>query len=519
MNITSPLTRSAENNPLALSLTSFTSNIKLIAVNVNPLVLWPRLAAISNASISLNSYRQIFTNIVFPNLRSMLVISLPAVTSLKSYKLGTSRNVVRFAPNDLSFCTRKSQEDIYGKKTGRKFFLKDEYWDSANMGFKESGILTERNDENARRKRQYLRPLFTLKTLRKYSEIVDIYVSKFLHHLETQGSSPRGVDLKELINWTTFDIIGDLTFGESFGCLDNSRSHKWQSILNDNVNIATFADALRRFPLLNWVVSHMIPKKMMDAQKYHKKYTLAKLQKRIYNPKDPNRIDFMTHLLALASRGHIDSLEETASNVAQIITAGAESPGTALVFTMWYLLKTPHILEKVYNELRENFSSVQDITGDSTAYLPYLNASIKEAFRLHAAGPTGLSRISPGETVDGYYVPVNTILFSHTWSIFRSKTYWSDPNAFKPERWVDKNSTDKKDTLTAFGIGPRSCPASDITWSLMRVIIGRFLYLMDVTLDNPEHDWMSEVKAYLLWSSPPLMVHTKRRVGAEGEKW
>lgn len=28
-------------------------------------------------------------------------------------------------------------------------------------------------------------------------------------------------------NWTISDIIGALTFGESFGCLENQRMHPW----------------------------------------------------------------------------------------------------------------------------------------------------------------------------------------------------------------------------------------------------------------------------------------------------
>lgn len=43
------------------------------------------------------------------------------------------------------------------------------------------------------------------------------------------------------------------------------------------------------------------------------------------------------------------------------------------------------------------------------------------------------------------------------WSITHNPKYFSDPWEFKPERWLDPNSTDNKDASRPFLLGPRDC--------------------------------------------------------------
>jgi cytochrome P450 len=56
-------------------------------------------------------------------------------------------------------------------------------------------------------------------------------------------------------------------------------------------------------------------------------------------------------------------------------------------------------------EIRESFQNYDDIKGLPTEKLPYLKAVIEEQLRIFPAVPFGVPRYSPGEMVDGHYIP------------------------------------------------------------------------------------------------------------------
>ena len=67
-------------------------------------------------------------------------------------------------------------------------------------------------------------------------------------------------DMIAWYNWTTFDIIGALTFGESFDCLKEERMHPWAAAIFANVKGVIIIGALRRVGL-GAIIPYLIPKK------------------------------------------------------------------------------------------------------------------------------------------------------------------------------------------------------------------------------------------------------------------
>lgn len=57
------------------------------------------------------------------------------------------------------------------------------------------------------------------------------------------------------------------------------------------------------------------------------------------------------------------------------------------------------------SEIREYYSSYDQIDATSALQLPYLQAVIQEALRMHPSGAQGFPRTSPGVVIDGHYVP------------------------------------------------------------------------------------------------------------------
>lgn len=47
-------------------------------------------------------------------------------------------------------------------------------------------------------------------------------------------------------DFTTFDIIGDMAFGEPFGCLRDGVFHSWVSLITQTIKAGAFEQATRR---------------------------------------------------------------------------------------------------------------------------------------------------------------------------------------------------------------------------------------------------------------------------------
>jgi cytochrome P450 len=71
--------------------------------------------------------------------------------------------------------------------------------------------------------------------------------------------------------------------------------------------------------------------------------------------------------------------------------------------------------------------------------LPYLDAVIKEAGRLHPPFGLHLERIVPpeGAVISGKHLPGGTVVGINSWAIHRREDpFGKDADEFRPERWL-----------------------------------------------------------------------------------
>lgn len=98
------------------------------------------------------------------------------------------------------------------------------------------------------------------------------------------------------------------------------------------------------------------------------------------------------------------------------------------------------------------------VTFEDVKRLPYLQAVIDEALRIHSTSGVGLPRLVPegGLTVCGQYFQEGTVLSVPTYTIHRDKEIWGeDCEAFRPERWFEQDKNGIQKTFNPFSFGPR----------------------------------------------------------------
>lgn len=131
---------------------------------------------------------------------------------------------------------------------------------------------------------------------------------------------------------------------------------------------------------------------------------LTSLNRRI--EKKTSRKDFFTRILEYRDPKEVSDIQ-LAAHASDFVLAGSETTATALSCITYYLLRTPHIMQTLQEEIRGAFESYDQINAASTTRLAYLNAVVLEGLRIFPPLPFALPRVVPpgGDTVDGHFVP------------------------------------------------------------------------------------------------------------------
>lgn len=412
-------------------------------------------------------------------------------------------DIVRIAPNELSYCGPDSAKDIYGHRVGRQQLPKDPLGYTPPLGGVHS-IVTAQNADHARFRR-LLSHAFSEKALRDQEPLIKEYVDLLLNRLHENSS--KVVDMVAWYNWTTFDVIGDLTFGEPFGCLRDSAYHAWVRIIFEGIKIGAWVQNTKRFPSFTRLLSMFLPKSLMRKRAAHHQMTIEKTAKRVERV-EVDRPDFLSMILKEKGENGM-TRPELESNAAVLIVAGSETTATLMSGLTYLILRNPRVYETLIAEIRGTFAKEEDINLNSVNSLKYLHAVITESARVYPPVPTNLLRIVPaeGDKIGDQWVPPGTIVGVGMWSTFHSAKNFRDPDTFIPERWLDEPAyaTDCKSAMQPFSVGPRNCLGRNLAYAEMRLIITRVLWNFDLALDARSDKWI-EQRVFLLWEKSPLYV-------------
>ena len=130
-------------------------------------------------------------------------------------------SVVRISPNELSFASVNSWKDIYGHpRTGDPAFLKSEFYDIFGAGYKCSCIGSERDPMSHGRMKKSLSTAFSTKALAEQEHIIQQCVDGFIWTIGLKGTE-KALNMSDWFGMISFDILGEMAFGESFHCIEN----------------------------------------------------------------------------------------------------------------------------------------------------------------------------------------------------------------------------------------------------------------------------------------------------------
>lgn len=123
--------------------------------------------------------------------------------------------IVRVAPNRLSVAPEIAWRDIYARRNpGQAEFGKDPDF------FTNQQSIAAADRDSHRRQRRLLSHAFSDTALHAQEVHIKRYTDVFIERLQVLAETGTPVDLVKWFNYITFDVIGDLTLGSSFDCLE-----------------------------------------------------------------------------------------------------------------------------------------------------------------------------------------------------------------------------------------------------------------------------------------------------------
>ena len=170
------------------------------------------------------------------------------------------------------------------------------------------------------------------------------------------------------------------------------------------------------------------------------------------------------------------------------IFGGGDPAARTMTNCTFWLLTHPAVLQRMREELD---AAIPDPSTWPSMQLfeelPYLNAVMKECLRLQAISTSRLEVVCPTETLQfkDWVIHPGTPVGMSLRHLLHDPTFYPDPHAFKPERWLDasgKINTSKDRYYVPFHRGHRMCLGYNFATTMMIMTLATVFRRFDLEL-------------------------------------
>ncbi|CRL19073.1 Cytochrome P450 [Penicillium camemberti] len=137
----------------------------------------------------------------------------------------------------------------------------------------------------------------------------------------------------------------------------------------------------------------------------------------------------------------------------------------------------PEYIRKAQAQLDEVVGADRPPSVADEDQLTYIAAFINETLRWRPVAPLGmLHAVSKDDEYMGFHTPKNSVIVANQWGLERDEEVHKDPEAFRPERWIEYPDL----PLAGFGFGRRKCPGNKFSQRSLYMGLSRCLWAYDI---------------------------------------
>ncbi|KAM0997307.1 hypothetical protein ACFX13_007289 [Malus domestica] len=338
--------------------------------------------------------------------------------------------------------------------------------------------------------------LLSMKRVQSFRSLREEEVFNLINLIRLRAETP--INITEQIYSFTYGFTSRAAFG-----IKSKDQDKFIDIVKQAMKVAGGFDVADVFPSVSLL--HLISGMRPKLERLHKEAdrimeNIIKEHKKDMATSKSQDVEAREDLIDVLLKFHEEEsgleFSLTADNVKAIILetfgAGGETAATTVNWAISEMIKNPRIMQKAQAEVREIFNAKGQVDETEIKEMMYLNLVIKETLRLHPPFPLLLPReCRESCKIDGYEIPVKTKVVINAWAIGRDPNYWTNPDSFYPERFLD-SSIDLKGKnfeFIPFGAGRRMCPGMSFGLASVEFPLASLLYHFDWKLSSGmKHD-------------------------------
>ena len=318
---------------------------------------------------------------------------------------------------------------IYG--TGSKFTKSSWYETWSNPHPDAWNIFGDRDPKRHALNRRQYQNTYSMSSLVNYESYVDDCADLLCQRLEEMsakdGSDGAGaVNMGHWLQCYAFDVIGMITYSKRMGFLDFGEDvGDVMRNLEDHLAYATLVGVYPWlhpiiFNIRNWLAGsrgkgrQFILNFTQDCMAAHQAKPKAQIAEEGLKTRDGDQggtLDFLSKFMQKhAENPEVFTSYHALAGCTSNMVAGSDTTSISLSAILYYVLRNPDVLKRLQQEVDEHCpqdKSSPHITFSQSQDMPYLQAVIKEALRMHPATGLPLERIVPegGVTISGVFFP------------------------------------------------------------------------------------------------------------------
>ncbi|KAJ0420592.1 cytochrome P450 [Aspergillus carlsbadensis] len=364
---------------------------------------------------------------------------------------------VRIGPNVISISDPAALTTVYPTRMG---VPKSDFYKTQRPYVPGSGalpvIFNTQNELLHKELRSPVSSLYAMGNVMKLEPLMDQTIQVLFNQLDSRfAGGERAFDLAEWLQFFAFEVMGTISFSKRYGFLEDGRDVN--GLLSGIWNFMKSAAPMGQMPWLDGLL--------------YKNALAAKLRGTTGMPV----LNVVNRYISELVEGRKKGVSPDGSMLSQFLEIQASTPNipSCMTTVMYNLMTCPETMSRLYEELAQAVnaqgdSSCRILTWETIRELPYLDACVMEAFRIHPAFCLHLERVVPasGLEICGKHTAPGTIVGMSPWVINRHKpTFGEDVHRWRPERWLGHSRArlqELKNTILTFGYGRRICLGKNI---------------------------------------------------------
>lgn len=314
------------------------------------------------------------------------------------------------------------------------------------------------------------------------SDVLRSSADRLVKNLESAAGEDGGgavVAPLETFRHAVFGFFAVLCFGEG---VEEDTLARLRALHAEIISLIVELDAFHLTPALLQVVCYLPRwRKLMNAQKRHRVLVTSIIGAcRRRRDKAAGRRCYLDTLLGLEL-----GEDEMVSLCWEYMNAAVKTTTTALEWIMARLVLHQEIQQKLRDDIaRRAAGGSQTACGEQQR--PFLEAVVLEALRLHPPAHYLLAHTADNDVlIDKYVIPKGSIVNFGVASIGRDAALWTDPSAFRPERFMEGGegsgvhyctsggggSRPETMKMIPFGAGRRACPGAAVAMTALQCFV------------------------------------------------